>query len=1090
MKQSVFSRGAGGPRLLANLTLTIPAALYALGWLAAPAFATDREWTGAVNGNWSESGNWNPAGTPQNGDNLTFDQNAFYLSNTNDLANLSISGLYFNNNYNYQLSGNSLGVLGIDIASGGSSTITINCPVTFGSGAFVDVSPGIAYLSGNETYLRFNGSITIENGQLNLNADASKGAGTDWEAGHIYVSGPLVGAGDIMAVAQDSGGHKGSIEFDSSSDSANFTGTLWLSSAGDAYDAPITFNQTSGALVASYVGVTNGETANLILNQSDQQGTTLDIESGGQLLLNGGNAAFAGIVIRNFSADSKPSVLDTGSILAGLNSGGIVIRCDNNNVTPTIKGKLNLNGDLPFDVHGTATIGLEIDASMQGGGFDKTGGSTLILTGANTFTDVAEVADGILDVRNSNALGAAPGGPVTLFGGSLTLHNSISGKRLWASGQSVAGEMPGSLLTAGGSNPITWSGPVVLNTNLVVVGGDVNLDGPISGAGGLFADNSGTIEIGGTAANSYTGTTLVRCPLLEFNKSSGTKAYAGPLVVGGGPAGPYEARWLQPYQNVYATLTLYANGVVNLNNNNEDFGAVTFNGGTVETGSGQFAIYQPLTVNSNSATAVINGYLGLPSGSDRNFVVADGPADPDLLVNAVIFGTPTFIKQGPGTMELANANTYSSTTLLDGGILGIANPGALGGAGCIISDGATLRLDTGGTIPNPCEAAGPGVGGTHGAIEAAGSSSATLSGTLLLDSATVINVASTASLGFSSSIYGSGPLTKIGAGPLTLSGGIANTYSGDTTNQSGPLYLAKSGGAVAIPGNLVLGPAPANAAASAILESPNSIAGDTATVNANSALNLNGRNQNLSQLNLNDGGSVLTGVGALNLGSGATVNVGSLNTGIGAGSHVGASITGNLGMPPNTSGANFNVKSYAISFPFDSRPELDVAANIVINGTGGADYSQLNVNGAVNLSGMALNVTLGYQPNTNDEFVIIHNNGGAAVQGNFNGLPEGATVDLGDQAFRISYVARTGHDVALTDIGTLFPPRLTIEEAGTNSVRLLWPTNALSFTLQSLTNLSATNWSPVSPSPIVIGTNNVVTNAADEAHNFYRLLKP
>ena len=130
----------------------------------------------------------------------------------------------------------------------------------------------------------------------------------------------------------------------------------------------------------------------------------------------------------------------------------------------------------------------------------------------------------------------------------------------------------------------------------------------------------------------------MRCPLLEFNKPSGVNAVRGTLEVGGGAGGPYEARWLNSYQNVGADLTLYANGIVNLNNHNEDFGPVTFNGGEVDTGTGQFAFYQPLTVNPAATTAVINGNLGLPPGIVY-FNVGDGSADPDLLVNAVVFGS-------------------------------------------------------------------------------------------------------------------------------------------------------------------------------------------------------------------------------------------------------------------------------------------------------------------------------------------------------------------------------------------------------------------------------------------------------------------
>ena len=98
--------------------------------------------------------------------------------------------------------------------------------------------------------------------------------------------------------------------------------------------------------------------------------------------------------------------------------------------------------------------------------------------------------------------------------------------------------------------------------------------------------------------------------------------YAGPLVVGESSGGPYEARWLNSYQNVYATATLYANGIVNLNNHNEDFGAVTFNGGTLDSGpSGHFVPYAPLTVNPAASSAVIKGNLGLNDSADPIFIV-------------------------------------------------------------------------------------------------------------------------------------------------------------------------------------------------------------------------------------------------------------------------------------------------------------------------------------------------------------------------------------------------------------------------------------------------------------------------------------
>jgi len=284
---------------------------------------------------------------------------------------------------------------------------------------------------------------------------------------------------------------------------------------------------------------------------------------------------------------------------------------------------------------------------------------------------------------------------------------------------------------------------VTLNADFNVVAVDttfsnlkMNFSGSISGSGGLNLQpallGAGNVQLSGSAGNLFTGPTTVNCQLLEFNKPSGVNAFAGPLIVGGSSGSAlHETRWLQSYQNIGATVTLYANGIINLNNHNEDFGPVTFNGGEVDTGTGQFAVYAPLTVNPAPTSAVINGYLGLPPGADRVFIVGDGAADPDLLVNAVVFGNPGtyFVKQGAGTMALAGNNTFNAPTLLEEGIFDINSASGLGTwPGLIVFDGATLRVSGSGTVGGGVELLGTGVGGTHGAIEVLPGNSFTTSG--------------------------------------------------------------------------------------------------------------------------------------------------------------------------------------------------------------------------------------------------------------------------------------------------------------------------------------------------------------------------
>jgi uncharacterized repeat protein (TIGR03803 family) len=65
-------------------------------------------------------------------------------------------------------------------------------------------------------------------------------------------------------------------------------------------------------------------------------------------------------------------------------------------------------------------------------------------------------------------------------------------------------------------------------------------------------------------------------------------------------------------------------------------------------------------------------------------------------------------------------------------------------------------------------------------------------------------------------------------------------------------------------------------------------------------------------------------------------------------------------------------------------------------------------------------------------------------------------------------------------------PQLAINLSGTNVI-LTWPTNATGFTLQSTTNLISPVWSAVSPAPVVVNTNNAVTNSIFGAQMFYRL---
>ncbi len=80
-------------------------------------------------------------------------------------------------------------------------------------------------------------------------------------------------------------------------------------------------------------------------------------------------------------------------------------------------------------------------------------------------------------------------------------------------------------------------------------------------------------------------------------------------------------------------------------------------------------------------------------------------------------------------------------------------------------------------------------------------------------------------------------------------------------------------------------------------------------------------------------------------------------------------------------------------------------------------YDQLKVTGTVDINTTAtLNTTLynNFQPATGNTFTIIDNDGSDAVTGTFNNLPEGATFNVGNAVFRITYKGGDGNDVVLT----------------------------------------------------------------------------
>jgi len=878
---------------------------------------------------WSNPNNWDPAGVPQDGDTLYFDDTFIVFSPDpvyNDLTNLSILSINFSMNGTYGadwvVNGNPLTVRSIRTA--GADNVYFHCDLIMGgNGSFTT-----PLTTGGDSHLRITGDLDLNGYDLFLTA----------QQGVIELTGILSGTGNIRVAGNDE------VQFFGASGNT-FQGDVTVTTTddqfGDWFRGNLVLGKDSGLAINGNLRIERGGRASLAHSHQIPDNATVSLVGtftnwyGAQFrcefLLDGRNEVIGSLVMTNRVGETNPPVVETGSGTLSIYD-SLICFSDNDQSIPKINGKLSLAVDpQPFHLVGSAYYGVDIGAQILGtGGILKMGSAALLLRGSNTFNGNVVIQEGIVELRHGHALGDF-GGYTSLGEGALLLRNvDVGAEPLRADGQGVAGEMPGSVLTTIGL--CSWAGEVVLNTNLVV-NGDLTFTGPVTGTGGMGLFGGGTVQFGGNLPNTFSGTTLVRCPMLELNKSPGNKAFGGPLVVGGG-AGPLaEVRWLNSSQIASGRATLYANGLLNLNNFNDDCGPLTFNGGSVGTGTGTLNLFGPTTNNAAPDTAIIAGQLNLPAGL-REFHVDEGQAQPDLMIYANVSGTGNLGKFGPGELWLGGANTYSGATIIYGGSLTAASPTALGSstAGTAVIDGSTLTLEAiNGALTESISINGSGVEGT-GALYVRGNTTLhnqfpSIYPCLDLTTNATIRVASGVTLTADGFISGTGPLNKTGPGKLLMTGGSgsANTYSGATFVSEGTLELNKPASEISVPGSLTIGPASVSSPAVLRLNQASGLATTTPTVNANSLLDLNNYDYTVTQLFLNDGGDVQTGGGTLYLAAGSTVSVGSLDP---LGSAASSSISGTVWTPSGSS-TTLNVAPYRPNAPLGLPPELDVPANVL-----------------------------------------------------------------------------------------------------------------------------------------------------------------
>jgi fibronectin-binding autotransporter adhesin len=282
--------------------------------------------------------------------------------------------------------------------------------------------------------------------------------------------------------------------------------------------------------------------------------------------------------------------------------------------------------------------------------------ATFILDNTNTFTGVATVTSGTLQINKPGALGSTAGGTVVSSGGSLALSNAITltGEPLTLNGNGTSGNN-GALRSLGTSNPVTVASPITLGSNARIstgtAGSELILNGPITDNGSnytlfLTAGQTGSI-LRMNSANNVAGNVTV----YTFRTNAGLMTFG--------------------VNNVFPAASLsVGGGLFDLN-------------GTAQTFAG-------LLIGTEPTFGVLTNSSGSPSTLTINYS-GTNPAS----LQSAISGLINIVKTGTGVQSFtggaAMVHTYSGTTTINQGVLGIASDMSRVTNSFTVNSGGTLR---------------------------------------------------------------------------------------------------------------------------------------------------------------------------------------------------------------------------------------------------------------------------------------------------------------------------------------------------------------------------------------------------------------
>ena len=597
------------------------------------------------------------------------------------------------------------------------SSVNINGTLSLGTN-----SETIGALNGGGSVILGAGSLLTVGASNNLNSQYNgviSGAGTIAKNGSgtwiINGANTFGGAGTTVGI------NGGNLQINTDASLGNSNNSLTFNNGTLVLSGGLTNNR--GIILAGN-GTMNTNNISASLSGVVSGAGSFTKAGAGNLTLSGTNTYAGGTNINggSLSVASDANLGQASGTVTFNNGAALITSADisfNRGVTlGTSGGTFNVAG--VFDVAAGTTFTQNTGSVISGNRLMKDGAGTLDLRGSNTYSGGTYLHNGTLVINSSTSFGQIPnaGDP---FLAALTIDN---GATLRAGISLVA--YPGRGLYIG-------NGGAVLETGLGIT---YFRNGPMENvagqSGGLTKTGLGTQGLGGT--NAFVGNVNVNSGVLSVSRDANLGAAANQVFLGAG-----------------STLRI-EDGINN-------YGA-TPQSAVFAT----FATNRQINLVAGSATIEVKNFADTNPSFDGSAPARPASHENEFTVGGTISGAGALIKSGDGTLVIANsANSYSGGTTINGGILSVAEGGALGGSGNLLTINPTATFRATGSFISARAVLLGGLGGASsgGTFDVTAANNETRTGT----------------------IDGNGSLTKTGTGTLSLFG--VNTYTGSSYLNSG-----------------------------------------------------------------------------------------------------------------------------------------------------------------------------------------------------------------------------------------------------------------------------------------------------------------